>query len=71
MTRIFADKVTCAYCNGRTPVSDWPRLGDFIPFCHRTKEKAEEPGGSDAHSIRMRCPHCEKSFYVVWDSDPR
>jgi hypothetical protein len=71
MSRIFADKVTCAYCNGPTPISDWPRQGDFIAFYHRTKERAEEPGGLGGYSIRTRCPHCGKIFYVVWDSDPR
>ena len=71
MTQIFADKVTCAYCCKLTPVSDWPRLGDFVAFCHRTKENFEQPRGSGAYSIRMRCPHCEKIYYIVWDSDPR
>ena len=69
--RELADKVTCAYCQQLTPVADWPRFGDFIAFCHSTKENAEGAGGRGAYSIRLRCPHCGKIFYVVWDSDPR
>jgi endogenous inhibitor of DNA gyrase (YacG/DUF329 family) len=69
--RLLADKVTCAYCGKPTPVSDWPRSGGFVVFSHVTEENAKMPGGKGAYSVRLRCPHCSKIFYVVWDSDPR
>ena len=66
-----ADGMTCAYCGSPAPVSDWPRGGDYVAFCHRTDENAQQPGGTGAYSIRTRCPKCNKVFHVVWDTDPR
>jgi hypothetical protein len=58
----FARELNCLYCRKPNPATEWRTLGDVVPFyCQR------EPG---KHNLSMTCPHCDRTWYVVWDDDP-
>ncbi|MFH1331161.1 MAG: hypothetical protein ABIJ48_10985 [Actinomycetota bacterium] len=58
----FAGELRCQHCGGLHGTREWPTSGDLVPFYFQ-----KEPG---THNLEVRCPHCEKSWYVVWDSHP-
>ncbi len=58
----FANNLLCFHC-GKINSSDiWPLDGDTIPLYY-------EPESSE-YSIEIACPHCGKTWFVVWDYDP-
>ena len=54
--------VRCPHCGGRNETGEWRAAGHVVPYYCQ-----EEPGN---YNIKMHCPHCDKDWYIVWDSDP-
>jgi rRNA maturation protein Nop10 len=58
----FAEELRCRHCNKTHGTTEWPLRGDYVPFYFQ-----DEAG---RYSLKVRCPHCGKDWYVVWDQDP-
>jgi len=58
----FASKLRCKHCGKTHGAQEWPQYGDGIPFYYQA-----EPG---RYQVKVRCPHCNQDWYVVWDDDP-
>ncbi len=58
----FSSKLTCLYCGKPNSASRWRSSGDLVPF-YNQREHGE-------HSVSITCPHCDKTWYVVWDEYP-
>ena len=58
----FANDLTCPYCSASNSTSRWPVQGDYVGFYFQRE--------SGKFSLDVHCPHCLKTWYVVWDQDP-
>lgn len=58
----FAGKLWCPHCGKPNRSEEWPLSGDMVPFYFQT-----EPGN---YNLTVRCSHCGKEWYVVWDDNP-
>ncbi len=58
----FAGHLFCQHCSRVNAAKEWPISGDYAPFYFQ-----KTPG---RFSVPVRCPHCGKEWYVVWDSNP-
>ncbi len=58
----FAKDLDCVYCGKKNAASRWPVHGDMVPFYAQ-----KEPG---KYQVTVRCPHCHRDWYVVWDDNP-
>ncbi|MBI1900756.1 MAG: hypothetical protein HYS13_06555 [Planctomycetia bacterium] len=58
----FAVDLRCEHCGCSNPSRKWPARGDLVSF-HCQKE-------SGSHALEMNCPHCHRTWYVVWDENP-
>ncbi len=61
-TSQFARELRCLYCGKHNPASEWPELGDLVPFYYQAE--------CGPHNVTMNCAHCERTWYVVWDDYP-
>lgn len=62
------DQMHCVYCNKRFPAPYWPRHGNMVGFYAESAERVKvEPG---VYRLPLKCPFCNKTWYMVWDSDP-
>jgi len=60
----FADKLHCVHCSKNcSAASQWPSGGDLVPFYNQTAEDTKEKPG--AFNVKVQCPHCGKSWFVV------
>lgn len=59
---LFANELSCQYCHKTHGTKEWPIHGDMVAFFYQ-----KEPGN---YTLQVRCPHCERDWYVVWDNDP-
>ena len=64
----FANDLQCKYCGKVNVAPEWPPRGDYVPFYYQTPEETEEQRG--AYTVEVHCPHCDRDWYVVWDSPP-
>jgi hypothetical protein len=58
----FANNLVRQYCGKENSATRWPTQGDMVPFLYQ-----KEPG---RYQVTIRCPHCRKEWYVVWDDNP-
>lgn len=58
----FATELRCKHCSRPNEAKRWPVNGDQVPFYGQL-----EPGN---FSVGVKCHHCGKEWYVVWDSNP-
>jgi hypothetical protein len=58
----FAEELNCAHCGSVNRSEQWPSNGDEVPFYYQ-----KEPGN---YNIKLICPNCKKTWYVVWDENP-
>jgi len=58
----FAGDLRCQHCGKSQGAKEWPIKGDYVPFYYQ-----KEPGN---YSLKLTCPNCGKSWYVVWDDNP-
>lgn len=64
----FRDSLQCTNCGKRNFASFWPESGDVTAFYFQSEESIQEqPGG---FRLPIACPHCNRTWYVVWDSAP-
>jgi len=64
----YRDSLNCQYCYKSNIAAFWPEGGDFKPFyCQDEEITKEKPG---AFRLPVQCPHCQKTWYVIWDDDP-
>lgn len=58
----FASDLRCQYCGKQHGATAWPQNGDMVAFYFQKE--------SGQHSLEVKCPHCGKDWYVVWDDNP-
>ena len=58
----FANDLDCPHCWEKNKAKEWPLGGDRVPFVYK-QEKGD-------FSMAVKCPHCGKEWYVVWDDNP-
>lgn len=58
----FAGALKCQHCGKSQEAKEWPLSGDSVPFYYQ-----KDPG---KYSLKLICPHCDKTWYVVWDNNP-
>jgi DNA-directed RNA polymerase subunit RPC12/RpoP len=58
----FADQLSCKHCGKRNQTTQWPINGDSVAYYAQAE--------SGSFSLKIRCPHCERDWYVVWDEYP-
>lgn len=64
----YRDSLNCQYCHEANIAPFWPQDVDFKPFyCQDRARTIEKPG---AFRLPVQCPHCDETWYVVWDDDP-
>lgn len=61
-TSAYAHRLTCKHCGQQHGTQQWPANGDLTPLYFQ-----REPG---KYTLTVTCPHCQKDWHVVWDSDP-
>lgn len=61
-TSVFANQLFCKHCGKQHGTSRWPVHGDLTPLYFQS-----DPGN---YTLDVKCPHCGKPWYVVWDVDP-
>ncbi len=59
----FSHKLQCQHCAKTHATQKWPMNGDRIPFYF------QKTGGGN-YTLEVTCPHCRKSWYIVWDDNP-
>ena len=64
----FRDSLQCKNCGKRNVASFWPEGGDMTAFYYQSEEKTREQQGE--FRLPIACPHCNQTWYVVWDSAP-
>jgi len=64
----FRDTLQCTNCGKRNIASFWPEGGDTTGFYFQSEERTREKQGE--FRLPMACPHCNQTWYVVWDSSP-
>ncbi len=61
-TSIFSSSLKCPYCSQLNRSNQWPLHGD------RTSFYIQKEAGH--YNLPLKCPHCNKEWFVVWDEEP-
>ena len=64
----FRDDVYCQYCNIRQSAPYWPINGNMTSYFYKKSEESDDEEW--VYKLPIYCPHCNKTWYVVWEEDP-